>query len=53
MNSVPAMGSPPTPTAVLDLAMVFGSRLWGHDLPLELVDELADAIAEHARAAAG
>ena len=26
---------------------------WGHDLPLELVDELADAIAEHARAAAG
>ncbi len=25
---------------------------WGHDLPLELVDELADAIADHARAAA-
>ena len=24
---------------------------WGHDLPLELVDELADAIAEHARSA--
>ena len=24
---------------------------WGHDLPLELVDELADAIADHARAA--
>lgn len=23
---------------------------WGHDVPLELVDELADAIAEHARA---
>ncbi len=25
---------------------------WGHDLPLELVDEVADAIAEHARASA-
>lgn len=24
---------------------------WGHDIPLELVDELADAIAQHARAA--
>lgn len=23
---------------------------WGHDLPLELVDEVADAIAEHAKA---
>jgi hypothetical protein len=23
----------------------------GHDLPLELVDEIADAIAEHAKAA--
>jgi acetylornithine aminotransferase len=27
------------PTSVLDLAMVFGSRLWGHDLPID-----ADAI---------
>ena len=26
---------------------------WGHDLPLELVDELADAIADHAKANAG
>ena len=26
---------------------------WGHDLPLELVDELADAIAGHAKANAG
>ena len=26
---------------------------WGHDLPLELVDEVAGAIAEHAKAAAG
>jgi pimeloyl-ACP methyl ester carboxylesterase len=25
---------------------------WGHDLPLELVDEIADAIAAHAKAAA-
>ncbi|WP_435199415.1 alpha/beta fold hydrolase [Qipengyuania sp. 902] len=25
---------------------------WGHDLPLELVDEVAEAIASHARAAA-
>lgn len=32
-------GALPTPTAVLDLAMVFGSRLWGHDLPLD-----ADAL---------
>jgi 4-aminobutyrate aminotransferase/(S)-3-amino-2-methylpropionate transaminase len=28
-------GQLPTPTPVLDLAMVFGSRLWGHDLPLD------------------
>jgi acetylornithine/succinyldiaminopimelate/putrescine aminotransferase len=28
-------GALPTPTPVLDLAMVFGSRLWGHDLPLD------------------
>ena len=26
---------------------------WGHDLPLELVDELADAIAGHAHKATG
>lgn len=26
---------------------------WGHDLPLELVDEVADAIAAHAKAALG
>ncbi|WP_341713334.1 alpha/beta fold hydrolase [Erythrobacter sp.] len=26
---------------------------WGHDLPLELVDEVADAIAAHAKAAVG
>ncbi|MXO63316.1 alpha/beta fold hydrolase [Qipengyuania oceanensis] len=26
---------------------------WGHDLPLELVDELAEAIAEHAKSAGG
>jgi pimeloyl-ACP methyl ester carboxylesterase len=26
---------------------------WGHDLPLELVDEVADAIAAHARSATG
>ena len=26
---------------------------WGHDLPLELVDELAGAVAEHAKASAG
>ena len=32
-------GPLPAPTAVLDLAMVFGSRLWGHDLPLD-----ADAL---------
>jgi len=37
-------------------AAIAGSRLktvpgMGHDLPLELVDEIADAIAEHARAA--
>ena len=25
---------------------------WGHDLPLELVDEVAEAIASHARATA-
>lgn len=25
---------------------------WGHDLPMELVDEVADAIAEHAKGAA-
>lgn len=28
-------GALPTPTPVLDLAMVFGSRLWGHELPLD------------------
>ena len=28
-------GELPTPTPVLDLGMVFGSRLWGHDLPLD------------------
>lgn len=27
-------GSLPAPTPVLDLAMVFGSRLWGHELPV-------------------
>lgn len=27
-------GSLPSPTPVLDLAMVFGSRLWGHELPV-------------------
>ncbi|MCB0877651.1 MAG: aminotransferase class III-fold pyridoxal phosphate-dependent enzyme [Thermoleophilia bacterium] len=32
-------GPLPAPTSVLDLAMVFGSRLWGHDLPLD-----ADAL---------
>ncbi|WP_324828620.1 alpha/beta fold hydrolase [Qipengyuania zhejiangensis] len=26
---------------------------WGHDLPLELVDEVADAIADHARSSVG
>lgn len=26
---------------------------WGHDLPMELVDELADAIADHALSASG
>ncbi|MBX7494897.1 alpha/beta fold hydrolase [Qipengyuania sp. 6B39] len=38
-------------------ASIPGARLktipgWGHDLPLELVDEVADAIAAHARVAA-
>lgn len=38
-------------------AAIPGARLktipgWGHDLPAELVDELADAIAEHAAVAA-
>ncbi len=38
-------------------ACIPGARLktipgWGHDLPLELVDELADAIASHAGSAA-
>ncbi len=38
-------------------ATIAGSRLktvpgMGHDLPLELVDEIADAVADHARAAA-
>ncbi|UVI40242.1 alpha/beta fold hydrolase [Qipengyuania spongiae] len=38
-------------------AAIPGARLktipgWGHDLPAELVDELADAIAEHAATAA-
>jgi acetylornithine/succinyldiaminopimelate/putrescine aminotransferase len=28
-------GRLPDPTPVLDLAMVFGSRLWGHDLPVD------------------
>ena len=28
-------------------------RGWGHDLPLELVDEVADAIAGHAKSATG
>ncbi|MEE2795154.1 MAG: alpha/beta fold hydrolase, partial [Pseudomonadota bacterium] len=28
-------------------------RGWGHDLPMELVDEVADAIAGHARTATG
>lgn len=37
-------------------AAVPGARIktiagWGHDLPLELVDELADAIADHAQGA--
>ena len=37
-------------------ASIPGARLktipgWGHDLPLELVDEVADAIADHARGA--
>ncbi|AXK43399.1 alpha/beta fold hydrolase [Erythrobacter aureus] len=39
-------------------ASIRGAKLktipgWGHDLPLELVDELADAIADHAKANAG
>ena len=39
-------------------AAIRGAKLktipgWGHDLPLELVDELADAIADHAKANAG
>ncbi len=28
-------GPLPTPTPMLDLAMVFGSRLWGHELPVD------------------
>jgi acetylornithine/succinyldiaminopimelate/putrescine aminotransferase len=28
-------GQLPTPTLVLDLAMVFGSRLWGHELSID------------------
>ena len=39
-------------------ACIPGSKLktirgWGHDLPLELVDEVADAIAGHAKSATG
>jgi pimeloyl-ACP methyl ester carboxylesterase len=39
-------------------ASIPGARLktipgWGHDLPLELVDELAGAIGEHARQSGG
>jgi pimeloyl-ACP methyl ester carboxylesterase len=38
-------------------ATIPGARIrtfpgWGHDLPLELVDDIADAVATHARSAA-
>jgi pimeloyl-ACP methyl ester carboxylesterase len=48
----------PLPGGQDTAASIAGAKLktipgMGHDLPLELVDEIADAVAEHARAAGG
>ena len=49
---VPCEGGRDT-AACIPGAMIRTLPGWGHDLPLELVDELADAIAGHAHKATG
>jgi len=49
---VPCEGGRDT-AACIPVAKLKTIRGWGHDLPLELVDEVADAIAGHAKSATG